>query len=103
MGTPIEECIQIINTFHYQPSLILFKENEVIKQAFLKVDAKVIELKNKSFVYCLDVLFKVFWVFNVQYPTTAINVYHFLELLFEINIVKKNSIFEIFQSIVKKQ
>ena len=55
--------------------LIVFEEDCMIKQIFVKLDAHAIEIKNNHmFIYSIDILFKCYWIFNLEYPAQAINI-----------------------------
>jgi hypothetical protein len=77
-----------------QPMLLVFEEDCLIKQIFMKLDAHAIEIKNnKMFIYAIDMLFKCYWIFNLEYPAQAINLIYFLESIFDLGIsVKRPSV-----------
>ena len=83
------ECLDTISMDVTQPLLIILEENFDIKQIYIKLDRKSIELKNHDFIYCLDILFKIFWNFNLEYCIQTQNVMYFLECIYEMGISPK--------------
>lgn len=75
----MEKC----NSITFQPLLVVI-ENQTNKQFFLKLDSKLMEIRS-DFINALDLLFKSFWVFNVDYTSQGTYVYNFLEIVYEIN------------------
>jgi hypothetical protein len=51
-------------------------------------------------VNCIDILFKIFGVFNCRYPCQLSNLYYFFELIFKINTELKPAINEIYNLIM---
>ncbi|KAK3916866.1 Histone-lysine N-methyltransferase PRDM9 [Frankliniella fusca] len=51
-----------------QPYIIALKPAQRITKLFIVADSEMIKLKSQSVVAALDVLFKSYFVFNVQYP-----------------------------------
>jgi hypothetical protein len=72
-----------------QPLLIIFEENMEIKQIYIKLDRQSIQIKNNDFIYCLDILFKIFWIFNLEYSIQTENVMYCLECIYELDISTK--------------
>ena len=66
----------------------------MIKQIFVKLDAHAIEIKNNHmFIYSIDILFKCYWIFNLEYTAQAINIMYFLESIYDLGIsVKRTSV-----------
>ena len=59
----------------------------MIKQIFVKLDAHAIEIKNNHmFIYSIDILFKCYWIFYLEYPAQAINIIYFLESIYDLGI-----------------
>ena len=87
----------ICNTFTKQPTLLLLDNAQII----LKLDNELIELEG-GFTNALDILFKSFWVFQVEYPETAANIYYFIERCLNIKTDKSrskvNEIFDLLNS-----
>jgi hypothetical protein len=72
-----------------QPLLIIFEDDFLIKQIYIKLDNTTIQLKNHDFIYSLDILFKIFWIFNIEYPIQTVNVMYFLECIYQLSISTK--------------
>ena len=83
MGTTLDEIFTKCNTITHQPLLAII-ENGTNKQYFIKFDAKLMEIRS-DFLNSIDILFKSFWVFNIDYTTQATYVFYFLEIVFGIN------------------
>ena len=90
----MEECIEAANEITSQPVLIFFVNKLLINQAFLKLDNKMVDLSSCNFVFCLDLLFKFFWVFCIDYADQALNIFCFLEVIYGLNKTRKSSIDE---------
>jgi hypothetical protein len=69
--------------------LIIFEDDFLIKQIYIKLDNTTIQLKNHDFIYSLDILFKIFWIFNIEYPIQTVNVMYFLECIYQLSISTK--------------
>ena len=66
--------------------LIIYEEDFIIKQIHMKLEAHTIEIKNnKMFIYAIDILFKFYWIFNLEYPAQATNVL-FRKYLYDLNV-----------------
>jgi hypothetical protein len=72
-----------------QPLLIIFEDDFLIKQIYIKLDNTTIQLKNHNFIYSLDILFKIFWFFNIEYSIQTLNVMYFLECIYQLSISTK--------------
>ena len=72
------------NKFTNQPVLLLLDNDQIL----IKLDNELVELEG-GFTNALDILFKSFWVFQLEYPETATNVYFFMERC--LNIINKNT------------
>ncbi|KAK3932995.1 Phosphoglycerate kinase [Frankliniella fusca] len=62
-----------------QPYLICLVPDASISKMFAVVDNKTVEINSSSFVKGLDILFKIYHVFNVNYPTGWSRFLSFLE------------------------
>ena len=99
-GTSEQEVIEKCNSITSQPLIVLFTENLTIKQAFIKLDSKLLHLSSKSFSYCIDVYFKIFWCFNIEYVSSAVNVLYVLENIYKLNRTIKPCVNDIYQAII---
>ena len=88
-----------------QPLLIILEECFEIKQIFIKLDGQAIEIKNNiNYIYAVDILFKIYWVFNLEYPIQAVNIMYFLECIYELGITpKKPSVDSLLHSFLNKE
>jgi hypothetical protein len=64
------------------------------EQIFLKLDDQYISL-GCNFTTSVDLLFKAFWIFQVEYPLSATFVYNFMEKVFGFKIALKSSVSEV--------
>lgn len=93
-GTPLEEIDEKISSYNTQPTLVIYQSTSTISQIFLKLDHQFLELK-RGLLNALDILFKVFWIFNLEYPNQAFNFFNFLESIYNIGDNKKPTIEEL--------
>ena len=93
---PFTEITEIINKISKQPMLVLLDSNQI----FLKLDTHFIEMK-EGLVNAIDILFKTFWIFNVQYPVAATNVFRFLEIVFKMEVRSQPKLLEKYEYITK--
>ena len=91
LGTPFNEITEIVNGITLQPILVCFDNNQI----FLKLDSKYCELPSGNFLYAIDLLFKSFYVFNVDYPSQASYFYYFIENIFEMRNNQKPFLLEL--------
>ena len=68
---------------------------------FLKVDQQTIIIPGCSILNGLDVLFKLFWIFNICYPIQLDNFMYFFELIFKMNKATKPAVNEVYNIITK--
>ena len=94
-GITFEEIASECNKLTKQPFLITLENG----QKFLKLEENFIELKT-NFTNCIDLFFKSFWVFNVEYAKEATYLMYFFQLIFKINDDVKPSVKELHQCIV---
>jgi hypothetical protein len=86
-----------------QPTIILIQNSPLqIRDIYIKVDNECIPVPGKSIINCVDVFFKLFWIFNINYAYVLENLMYFLELIFKINKDCKPSINEMFNMIWKE-
>ena len=68
-----------------QPVILAFTQSgsmgATLHQLFVVIDFRPVELKNSDMFSALEMLF-AFNAFNLSYPSSLIQVYNFLELLF---------------------
>ncbi|KAK3916413.1 Sterile alpha motif domain-containing protein 9 [Frankliniella fusca] len=62
-----------------QPYLLAYVPHRAIKKMFVVCDSDMIEIQGCSFLRGLDLLFKSYFVFNVEYPLGWTFVFQFLE------------------------
>ncbi len=62
-----------------QPYLLAYVPDRTIKKMFIVCDSDMIEIEGSSFLKGLDLLFKSYFVFNVEYPLGWTFVFKFLE------------------------
>jgi hypothetical protein len=87
-----------VKEFNLQPSvIILYQAGNPLKieQMFINLDHRCMIIPGTKKVNCIDILFKIFWVFNCSYPCQLSNLYYFFELIFKINTELKPAINEI--------
>lgn len=86
-----------------QPFILGIGNLNAISQYFIYFDGMLIPFK--SFLRSLDILFKIFHVFHLEYPKASENVWFFIEqYLFEINSSsKKHAKLSILLEDLKKQ
>ena len=100
----MEESCSTITSYSLQPCLILINEpaNDLkIYQMFLKVDQQTILIPGASIINGLDILFKLFWIFNICYSNHLDNFMYFIELIFKMNKVTKPAVNEVYNIIIK--
>lgn len=79
VGQSLTEIDEILTNKNYnQPILVSFDNG----QLYLKLDHQFCLLNTSSTTYGIDLLFKCFWVFNIEYPQSASYFYIFLEMIF---------------------
>lgn len=91
---PFTEVTEAINKISKQPILVLLESNQI----FLKLDSHYIEIK-EGLVNAIDILFKAFWTFNIQYPVAAMNVFRFLEIVFKMDVRPQPKLLEKYELI----
>ncbi|CAF0991420.1 unnamed protein product [Brachionus calyciflorus] len=78
-GITFLEITDQCNNLTNQPILVII-ENENDEQYFIKLDNQYIEIKT-NFINSFDILFKIFWVFNVDYPIQLNSLFVFIEFM----------------------
>jgi hypothetical protein len=63
---------------------------------FIKVDHQAIPIPGTNLIYCINILFQIHWIFNINYSPQLSNLMYFFEILFKINKEFKPSINEIY-------
>ena len=52
-------------------------------------DGYCMKVSSKSPAMAIDMLFKVFWTFNVHYPAILEHTYDFMEIIFGLKMTRK--------------
>lgn len=73
------ECMKDTNT--RQPSLLLFGAQSNIEQIFLQVEDYASPLTAGNITNALDILFKSYYAFNLEYPVPAVNFFLYLQIV----------------------
>ncbi|KAK3928417.1 Protein SSXA1 [Frankliniella fusca] len=70
-----------------QPYLLASYENNKILRMFVALDGQVLQIQSNSVLKGLDVLFKTYFVFNVNYPSAWLTMFEFIEkCIYKINV-----------------
>jgi hypothetical protein len=88
-----------VNKITKQPVLIVWDNT----QTFLKLDNHLVELQTKSVSQGLDLLFKVYHIFDLKYPEPVDYFFKFLESIYELSTTKLPILVELEQNIRKFQ
>lgn len=70
----------------YQPSIVAVGENQLnIKDFFIYYDGTILKFNN--FISCLDTCFKIFYVFDLEYPKQCQLIWTFVQtFIYKINV-----------------
>ena len=101
----LEETSQNITSTNLQPTIIVVEDvlnKRKIKQLFIKVDHQKLLIKSNNFLNCLDIFYKIHWIFNITYAKQATNLMFFFEMIFEMSTQTRNSVKEIYNQIFCK-
>lgn len=73
-----------------QPFLLRIRQTNLKDSYCIHFNDRLI-LTNGKLLDTLDILFKIFYIFNLEYPKELIHFYQFLELITNINTNVSNS------------
>ena len=102
IGTPLSEIRDKITSKNTQPCITYYHSSAnhlKIEQMFIKLDHQCIPVPGKNIINCIDILYKVHWVFNTCYATPLCNIMYFFELIFKMNKDVKPLVNEFFKII----
>ena len=99
LGQGNEEMLTHCYKFTKQP-LIICMTSDTQNQYFIKLDNNFIFCSN-NFVNTIEIFFKLFWSFNLEYTSQALNFFYFFECLSNITVPNKPGLIELFRLISK--
>jgi hypothetical protein len=81
--------------------LIVETNSHEVHQIFIKLDHQCILVPSTNIIHAIDILFKLHWIFNINYAIQLENLMYFFEYIFKLNKENKNSVNEIYKLICK--
>ena len=89
--TLLDETLIEITSSNQQPVIIIVGDIETLKidQLFIKCDHKKLFLPTKEIGFCLDLFFKIFWLFDISYCPQLTAFMNFFEIILKMKIDKK--------------